>query len=87
MFTKLGFVKHAYIMPDEILRSKIAAEVKRLRDLADKTQEDLADESGLHTNYISLAERAKTSVTVDALKRIAKALGVSLAQFFESIDE
>lgn len=74
-------------MPDEILRSKIAAEVKRLRDLADKTQEDLADESGLHTNYISLAERAKTSVTVDALKRIAKALGVSLAQFFESIDE
>jgi len=74
-------------MPDELLRSKIGNEIRRLRLAAKKTQEDLADESGMHTNYISLAERGKTSVTVGAMSRITRALDVSLVQFFTSINE
>ena len=74
-------------MANELLRKKIGDEIRRLRLAARKTQEDLADESALHTNYVSLAERAKVSVTVDAIERITKALGVSLVQFFSAIED
>lgn len=42
------------------------------------TQEKLAEKAGLHPVYISQVERAKRAVTIDALLKISKALGVNL---------
>ncbi len=42
------------------------------------TQEKLAEKANLHPVYISQVERAERAITIDALMRIAKALGVRL---------
>jgi transcriptional regulator with XRE-family HTH domain len=47
------------------------------------TQEDLADKAGLHPNYIGLIEREKRNVSVLALSKIAKALGVKITFLLE----
>ena len=52
---------------------------KRLRSLREKSglsQEELAAKAGLHRTYISLIERAKQSVTLDTMEKLASALGV-----------
>ena len=40
------------------------------------SQEELADRANLHRTYISLVERARRNLTVDALDRIARGLTV-----------
>lgn len=40
------------------------------------TQKDLADKSGLSTNYISRIERADVSPSVDTLEKLTKALKI-----------
>ncbi len=44
------------------------------------TQEKLAEKADLHPVYISQVERADRAVTIDALLRITKALGVKLRE-------
>ena len=56
----------------------IAANVKRLRTEQGLTQERLAHEAELDLTYIGGIERGRRNPTVNALVRIAKALGVRL---------
>lgn len=51
------------------------------------TQEDLAAESGLTTNYIGMVERAETNVTLLAANKIAAALRTKLSTILLRIDE
>jgi transcriptional regulator with XRE-family HTH domain len=50
--------------------------VRQLREANGLSQEQLAAEAGLHRTYISLVERGRRNITVDALSQIAEALGV-----------
>jgi transcriptional regulator with XRE-family HTH domain len=43
------------------------------------SQEALAEAAGVHRNYIGLVERGELAPTVEVAKRIAGALGSSLA--------
>ena len=43
------------------------------------SQEHLADLAGLHRTYISMIERAEKNITLLNIEKIAKALGVSVA--------
>jgi transcriptional regulator with XRE-family HTH domain len=54
----------------------LAAAIRRRRLAAGISQEELADRAHLHRTYISLVERAKRNLTVDALDRLAAGLGV-----------
>ncbi len=74
-------------MADAELRSKIGQQIRRLRLEKSLTQEDLAGETELHTNYISLAERGLTGVTVEALRKVLSALGIKLSEFMARIGE
>jgi transcriptional regulator with XRE-family HTH domain len=59
--------------------SKILGETIRARRIkAGMSQEKLAEKAGLARNYIGNIERAEYKVTVEALARIAKALGVRI---------
>ncbi|MDR3306714.1 MAG: helix-turn-helix transcriptional regulator [Endomicrobium sp.] len=62
----------------------IAINVKKERFNKNLTQEDLAYKAGLHPNYIGLIERQKRNVSVLALSKIAKALGVKLTSLLDS---
>jgi len=67
--------------------NRLGAEIRRLRVAAGKTQEDLADEARMTTNYVSLVERGETNVTLAAATRITRALGVKLSEVLEKVGE
>ena len=47
------------------------------------TQEDLAAKTGLNSVYISYLESGKRGATTHSLKKIAKALDVSMEELFK----
>jgi transcriptional regulator with XRE-family HTH domain len=58
------------------LERVLAANVRRLREAQDLTQEKLAQKAGLAMRYVSGIERGEENPTVSTLAKLAKALGV-----------
>jgi XRE family transcriptional regulator, regulator of sulfur utilization len=57
---------------------QIGENVRRFRKKRGMTQEKLAEKANLHPVYISQVERADRAITIDALLKITKALGIKL---------
>ena len=74
-------------MPSSV--SSVAAEVdvgerlRALRRFRRCTLRTIADRSGLSESFLSQVERGRSSASIASLKRIADALGVSMADLFE----
>ena len=47
------------------------------------TQEKLAEKAELAPSYVSDVERGCVNISVDAVQRIAKAMGINLRELFE----
>lgn len=58
------------------LSPHLAGVIRRHRQAAGLSQEELADRASLHRTYISLVERVRRNLTVDALDRIATGLEI-----------
>ncbi|MCL4504965.1 MAG: helix-turn-helix domain-containing protein [Chloroflexi bacterium] len=58
--------------------------LRQLRAVRELSIRTLAETSGLSANTLSLIENGKTSPSVSTLQRLAGALGVSIAAFFET---
>jgi transcriptional regulator with XRE-family HTH domain len=61
----------------------LGEEIRRAREEAGLSQEELADKAQLHRTYISLLERNKKSPTVAVLARIAVALGLQASELIQ----
>tara|TARA_Y100000815_G_C13256433_1_gene467545 strand:+ start:759 stop:1031 length:273 start_codon:yes stop_codon:yes gene_type:complete len=69
---------------DAELCKRFAAHVRRLRRASDKSQEQLAEDAGVHRTYISSLERSgQRNPTISVATRIASALGVSLSDLLD----
>ena len=58
----------------------------RLREIRQEqffTQEELAHRAGLNRTYIGDIERGEKNLTLVSMKRLAKALGVNIRDFFD----
>lgn len=58
---------------------------KRVKDLRNKigiSQEELAEIAGLNRTYITSVECGKRNISIVNIEKLAKALNVSLAEFF-----
>ena len=55
---------------------RVGRVIRKYRESARLSQEELAELAGLHRTYISLVERGRRNITVDALNQIAEALEV-----------
>ena len=59
---------------------------KRVREERTKlglSQEELAARAGVHRTYIGMIERAEKNITLENIEKIAKALKIKIADFFE----
>jgi transcriptional regulator with XRE-family HTH domain len=61
--------------------------IRQLRRARGVTQEDLAEDAELTAATLSLIERGRANPTWDTVKKIAAALGVSMAGLGKVVDE
>lgn len=73
-------------MEDISLAKKMGQVVRRLRTEAGLSQEHFASLCELHRTYVGAIERGEKMITVGTAKKLAKALGLSLSQFFQQLD-
>jgi transcriptional regulator with XRE-family HTH domain len=62
------------------IRRQLARNLKRLRTDKGWSQEELADQAGLHRTYVSGVERGVRNPTITIVATLAKALGVAPAE-------
>jgi transcriptional regulator with XRE-family HTH domain len=63
-------------------RRILARNIRRLRLVRNWSQEELAAAASLHQVQVSKIEAANNNTSVDVLQRLARALGVSVAELF-----
>lgn len=76
--------EYAYAYADGFLNSRIATQIKVIREQRGWTQQHLATEAGMMQARISVLENVNYSAwSISTLRRIARALGVRLNVSFE----
>jgi transcriptional regulator with XRE-family HTH domain len=68
------------------VQRRLGQAVKAVRAAQGKTQEDVARASGLHPTYISDIERGARNPSWEAVTRLAKGLGVPVAEIAAEYD-
>lgn len=68
-------------------RAVLGDSLRRFRKQRRLTQEGLGELAGLNPKYLGEVERREKTISVDALARLADALGVTLADFFTEADQ
>jgi len=71
-------------LPDCIAFGKA---VRRLRAAQGFSQEAFANKAGLHRTYMGGLERGERNPTLITICRIARELGMSLAELFQEVHE
>jgi transcriptional regulator with XRE-family HTH domain len=73
-------------MAEETLARRFGELVRRLRQEKGYSHEEFSFRVGLHQTYISSVERGERNVTIQTADRIAKALGITLADLFGELE-
>lgn len=60
--------------------------IRRLRREAGLSQEDFAERCGLHRTYIGAIERGEKVISIAVAEKVARALGLSLPDFFREVE-
>lgn len=66
------------------IQSKIGNRIKKLRELKNISQKNLAYDSNLDRSYIASVESGKRNISIKNIEKIAVAFGISLKEFFEN---
>ncbi len=64
---------------DSALLKTLGLNLRRLREQAGKSQDTLANDSGLHRTYVGAVERGERNPTFLTLSRYASGLGLTVA--------
>src|SRR5437667_11207018 len=72
--------------PDVSTEIDVGERLQALRRFRRCTLREIAQRSGLSESFLSQVERGRSSASIASLRRIANALGVSMADLFEPND-
>lgn len=61
----------------------VSSKIKRIRELFGKTQEEIAEKLNITPQAYSRMERGESSISVERMEDIAKALGVSVEDIYK----
>jgi transcriptional regulator with XRE-family HTH domain len=64
------------------LRELVAVNLRRLRQIRNLSQEEVADRAGINRNYVGMLEREEHAATVDMLEKLADVLDADPIEFF-----
>lgn len=64
-------------------RAELGQAIRCRREAMCLSQEAFAEKVDCHRNYVSLVERGEQNITIDMLRRFAKALKCSVAEIVE----
>lgn len=65
-------------------RDVFAGNLRAARTARGLTQERLGELSDLHPTYVSSVERAERNVSIDTMEKLARALGVEIADLLRT---
>jgi transcriptional regulator with XRE-family HTH domain len=68
------------------IRERFGFAVKTRREELGLTQEDLADQAGIHRTYLSDIERGTRNLSLVNIERVAVALSLQLSELFQLVD-
>ena len=68
------------------VKVKIGKRIKQLRESAEMSQKDLAYTADLDRSYIASVENGQRNISIVNIEKIAKALDVTLKEFFNDIE-
>ena len=60
--------------------------IRKRRNQAGLTQEQLAEKAGMHPTYIGQLERGEKNATLESAAKIAIGLGITMSGLFEHLD-
>jgi transcriptional regulator with XRE-family HTH domain len=69
------------------IEQRIGLSIRRLRAARRLTLQELANGADLSSAMLSRLENGQTSVSLDALERLCRALGVSLSSIFKDVED
>ncbi len=84
MKTKLGNDSNSQINYSKAEEEQLGERIRSIRTRKGFTQKQMADKSKLNINTLSMVEKGKTSPSIGTLQRLARALDVPIAEFFDS---
>jgi transcriptional regulator with XRE-family HTH domain len=67
-------------------RKILGANIRHLRKVKGLSQEQLADDAGIHRTYIGAVERGERNVSLDNIVAIARGLKVRASELLEGIE-
>ena len=73
------------VPPASNYRAILGKAIREARTRVGITQESLAEKADLHPNYLGRVERGEESISLDALRRVAKALKVRVRELVADI--
>ena len=68
---------------DRDLLKNLGRQLRTLREQTGKSQDTLANDSGLHRTYIGAVERGERNPTIVTLSRYAAGLGLTVADLVD----
>jgi len=68
------------------LKVRFGRAVRKLRAAAEYSQESFADAIGVHRTYMGTLERGLGNPSLDIIAKIARGLGISIAELFEAVE-
>lgn len=69
----------------QTMRKKFGKRIRELRLEKGWSQEQFADEVGVHRTYIGAVERGEQNIALDNIERVAKRLGISVEELFRGL--
>ncbi|MFH1198072.1 MAG: helix-turn-helix transcriptional regulator [bacterium] len=68
------------------IKIKIGQRIKKLRELTNMSQKDLAYSADLDRSYIASVESGQRNISIVNIEKIAEAVNVSLKEFFNDAE-
>ena len=72
---------------EEPIAAVFGAVLRERREAAGISQEQLADRAGLHRTYVSLIERGKRTASIEVVRKVSAALGVTMTDLIAATEK